>query len=298
MMTKMTLLTLVVCAGAVPSTAMFSKPMLIPFLAAGVTETLGFAVVENTVTQVTVCGFKPSPCSDPEACEAPVCVEGFNAAMAKGCKPAAYKMMMISDGKEAYCVYQGGWALSDDGAQYAAAGCNADTLFKMPDQEQALFFDASTSVTDIHGAAVSGFDGMKKDNSGKFTCEGGKFTCAGGGKCECKYGGAPGPWISITNSKDAVTTGKISPGKNVSFSWTADKGYVGVNRYAGSGSIEAMTLKNEEGGQIGFSEQSGSMGTCNSIVSNWPIKGVGSCTQNKDVFAPVTGVVTINCSPA
>ena len=288
-MTKMTLLTLVVCAGAVPSTAMFSKPMLIPFLAAGVTETLGFAVVENTVTQVTVCGFKSSPGSDPIPDVAPVCVAGFNAAMAKGCKPAASKMMIISDEKEAYCVYQGGWALQPPG--YEADGCTADTLFKMPDQEQALFFVGAPNnkVTDILGQPLSGFDGMKQDYSGKFTCEGG----------ECKYtGGAAGPWISITNYKDAVPTGKISPGKNVSFSWTADKGYVSVNRYAGSGSIEAMTLKNEEGGQIGFSEQSGSMGTCNSIVSNWPIKGVGSCTQNKDVFAPVTGVVTINCSPA
>lgn len=233
--------------------------------------------------QVKVCGFESA--SDPEAVVAPVCVDGFNKAMEDGCQPVPYQMFIIKNESAAYCAYTGGWAL--DG--YAGQGCNSDTFFTMPGMDGPLFF-AGNVVTDSSGTQLTQFTGLAQDYSGKFNCNSGT----------CVYTGTGGPSITIFNTDGGgkIPTGVVPPA-GVSFTWDTSLGYVMFSRYnpATSSSIQAMTLKNEDNGANGLSEQTGDMNTCNSIVQSWPITGVGTCTQVKDVFAPVSSgdSITLNC---
>lgn len=233
---------------------------------------------------VKVCGFE-SP-SDPVAIVAPVCVDGFNKAMADGCQPGLYQMLIIKNESAAYCAYTGGWAL--DG--YAGQGCNSDTFFTMPGMDGPLFFDGN-AVTNVGGTMLAQFSGLAQDYSSKFSCNSGT----------CIYSGSGGPSITIssTDGGDKIPTGVV-PQAGVSFTWDASLGYVMFSRYdpATSSIIQAMSLKPEDNGGNGLSEQSGDMGTCNSIIQSWPITGVDACTQVKDVFAPVSSgdSITLNCS--
>lgn len=233
--------------------------------------------------QVIVCGFATP--SDPEAITAPICVDGFNKAMADGCKPDGYQMFIIKNGSVAYCAYAGGWALSG----YEGQGCNSDNFFTMPGLDGPLFFD-SGMVTDLSGTQLTQFTGLTQDYSGKFNCNSGP----------CVYSGPGGPSITISNTDNGgkIPTGPV-PQAGVSFTWDTSLGYVMFSRYnpATSADIQAMTLKGEDNGANGLSEQTGDMNTCNSIIQSWPITGVDGCTQVKDVFAPVSSgnSITLNC---
>jgi len=238
---------------------------------------------KRSSVQVKVCGFPSS--SDPVAAVAPICVDGFNKAMADGCKPELYEMFMIYNESSAYCAYTGDWAL--DG--YAAQGCKSDTFFTMPGLDGPLLFSGNV-VTNVAGTTLAQFTGLAQDYSGKFNCNSGT----------CEYTGSGGPSITISNTDGGgkIPTGPV-PAGGVSFTWDASLGYVMFSRYDAitSSSIQAMTLKNEEGGDNGLSDQSGSMDTCNSIIQSWPITGTDACMQDKDVYTPVSAgdSITVNC---